>query len=156
MPKKPNRIGIIGVGNPLMGDDGVGIAVVELLRGESLPENVSIIDIGTGGTSLLHALAKLDAAIIVDAVDFGGAHGETRCFSPEEIESIKCVSGLSTHESDLLKIIKLSKELDECPETVMIFAIQPADMAPSTGLSISLQRVLSKFVKDVREICKKV
>ncbi|MDI6689944.1 MAG: hydrogenase maturation protease [Actinomycetota bacterium] len=61
----------MGVGNSLMGDDGVGIAVLALLKNETLPENVCIIDIGMSSLSLLHALTELDAAIIVDAVDFG-------------------------------------------------------------------------------------
>jgi len=150
--KKDPQIGVIGVGNVLVGDDGVGIAVVELLRSGSLPKNVSIIDMGTGGLGLIHALAKLDVAIIVDAVDFGGCPGETRCFSPGDVRSLKESTGLSTHECDLLNAIELSKELGELPETILIFAIQPAKMGSGTGLSPLLKSRLPEFAKEVRHM----
>ncbi|MDI6821611.1 MAG: hydrogenase maturation protease [Actinomycetota bacterium] len=154
--KKPKRIGIIGVGNSLMGDDGVGIAVLALLKNETLPENVFIIDIGMSSLNLLHALTELDAAIIVDAVDFGGSPGEKRCFSPENIKSIKRSSGQSTHEYDLLNMIELSNKLGECPETVIIFAIQPANLFPSMELSSTLKMILPNLVKDILEIIRHV
>ena len=147
------RIGIIGVGNSFMRDDGIGSAVLKLLMDEPLPDDVGLIDIGTSGFSLLHALAKIDTtAVIVDAVDFGGAVAETRCFSPEDIESVKESSGLSSHESDLPKMIELSKKLGECPKTIMIFAIQPESMTPSMKLSSPLKMKLPEFVKNILAI----
>ena len=149
------RVGIIGAGNSFMGDDGVGTAVLKLLMNEPIPEDVGLIDIGTSGLNLLHSLAKIsDTAVIVDAVDFGGAVAETRCFSLEDIKSIKQSPGLSSHECDLLKMIELSKKLGECPKTIMIFAIQPASMAPSMKLSPLLKMKLPEFAKDVIEIIK--
>jgi len=136
-----------------MGDDGVGTAVLKLLMDETIPEDVGLIDIGTSGLNLLHTLAKIsDTAVIVDAVDFGGAVAETRCFSLEDIKSIKQSPGLSSHECDLLKMIELSKKLGECPKTVLIFAIQPASMTPSMKLSPPLKIKLPEFVKDILEI----
>jgi len=155
-PKKSNRIGIIGAGNVLMGDDGVGIAVLELLKNEAIPENISIIDAGTGGLSLLHALAKLESAIIVDAVDFGGAPGETRRFTPEDASTMKVCPGVSTHESDLLKILKLSDNLGECPETVIIYAIQPSNVSPSMELSQSIKTKLPEIVEDILETIRSI
>ncbi len=136
-----------------MRDDGIGTAVLKLLMDEPLPDDVGLIDIGTSGFSLLHALAKIDTtAVIVDAVDFGGTVAETCCFSPEDIESIKKNSGLSSHESDLLKMIELSRKLGECPRTIMVFAIQPASMAPSMKLSPRLKMRVPKFAKDILAI----
>lgn len=147
------RVGIIGAGNSFMGDDGVGTAVLKLLMDETMPEDVVLIDIGTSGLNVLHALAKIsDTAVIIDAVDFGGAAAETRCFNPEDIKSIKQSSGLSSHECDLLRMIELSKKLGECPENILIFAIQPASMTPSMNLSSSLKIKLPEFAKDILEI----
>ena len=147
------RVGIIGAGNSFMGDDGVGTAVLKLLMDEPIPEDVGLIDIGTSGLNLLHFLAKIsDTAVIVDAVDFGGSVAETRCFSLEDIKSIKQSPGLSSHECDLLKMIELSKKLGECPKTVLIFAIQPASMTPSMKLSSPLKMKLPEFVKNILEI----
>jgi len=69
---------VIGIGNPLMRDDGAGLSVIDLLSRE--PKNVAIVDAGTGGMMLLHILPDLDVAVIVDAVDFGGKPGEIRTF----------------------------------------------------------------------------
>ena len=156
MPDVNKRIGIIGVGNIFMGDDGVGAAVLELLKNESLPENVTAINRGTSGMSLLHTLAGLDAAIIVDAVDFGGSPGEACCFTPEDVKSTKQVSGLSTHECDLLNVIELSGKLVERPETIIIFGIQPATMISSKELSPSLKKKLPELVKDILGIIHRI
>ena len=149
--QKIRKVGVIGVGNTLMGDDGVGDAVLKSLRNKDLPENVTLIDIGASGLNLLHVLAKLDVAIIVDATDFGGHPGETRCFMPGDLRSLKR-TGLSTHECDLLNVIELSKELDELPETILIFAIQPSTMGPDMGLSLPLKSKLPEFAKEVRHM----
>ncbi len=136
-----------------MGDDGVGTAVLKLLMNETIPEDVALIDIGTSGLNLLHALAKIyDTAVLVDAVDFGGSVAETRCFSPEEIKSIKESPGLSSHECDLLKMIELSKKLGECPKAIMVFAIQPASMTLSMKLSPWLTMKLPEFVQNILAI----
>ena len=56
------------------------------------------------------------------------------------------------HECDLLNVIELSKKLGECPEKILIFAIQSARMAPSMKLSPPLKMKLPEFAKDVLEI----
>ncbi|PKP54569.1 MAG: hydrogenase maturation protease [Candidatus Altiarchaeales archaeon HGW-Altiarchaeales-3] len=146
------RISIIGIGNIFMGDDGVGASVLELLKNESLPGNVSIINKGTRGLSLIHTLAEFDIAIIIDAVDFGGKPGETCCFTPGDVKSTKQISGLSTHECDLLTVIELSKKLDECPGKIIIMGIQPSSMAPTGELSPSIKMKLHEIVKSVMEV----
>lgn len=150
--KKLRRISIIGIGNAIMGDDGIGIAILEALRRKSLPENVSIIDIGTNIPNMLHILREFDVAIIVDCVDFGGFPGETLWFNPEEIMSVKHFHSLSTHEGSLLNIIKTSKKLGKCAEVILIFAIQPESIVPSMELSTSLKMKLSKFTNDIIKV----
>ena len=153
---KPNKIGIIGVGNTFMGDDGIGCAVVEKLKKKPLPKNISVIDIGASIWNLLHISSKLDIIIIVDAVDFGGVPGETRCFSPEDIDSLRYTHGLSTHESNLLDIIKISRELSENPKKIVIFGIQPATIVPSTELSLALKTKLPKITMEILEILRHI
>ena len=149
MPEKNKRTGVIGVGNVFMGDDSVGVEVLELLKNESLPENVILINNETRGMSLLHTLAKLDAAVIVDAVDFGGSPGEACCFTPKDVKSEKQVRGLSTHECDLLNVIELSNKLGELPETIIIFGIQPETMTYPGDLSPLLKKKLPGLVNDI-------
>ncbi len=136
-----------------MCDDGIGTAVLKLLMDEPMPDDVGLIDIGISGFRILHALARIDTtAVIVDAVDFGGAVAETRCFGLEDIESIREDSELSSHESDLPKMIELSRKLGECPKTIMVYAIQPASIDPSMKLSPRLKMKLPEFAKDILAI----
>jgi len=142
------EIGVIGIGNPLRRDDGIGIILLEKLieRKDELPDGIEFIDGGTGGMNLLHLLAHFDIAIILDAVNFDGHHGESRLFRLDEIHSQKISLGISTHESDLLKVIQLSKELEECPDELFIFGIQPKDTSFGSGLSSELQHNIESLL----------
>ena len=85
------RLAVIGVGNPLVADEGVGIAVIEELGKRDLPDSVELVDAGSAGMSLLHIIKDYDAVIIIDAADFGGEPGEVRTFTPDEVRSVKAM-----------------------------------------------------------------
>ena len=108
---------IIGIGNPLMGDDGAGIATLDLLkeRKADLPADLDYIEMGTGGINLVHVLADYDKVVILDAGQFGGAPGEVRKFQPEDVHSIK-TQGYSLHDWDLFTSLEISKRMGELPE----------------------------------------
>ncbi|MDO9537239.1 MAG: hydrogenase maturation protease, partial [Thermoplasmata archaeon] len=127
-----SRVAVIGIGNILMSDDGAGVRVLDLLQ--SLPPGVSIIELATGGMTLLHQFDGLDMVIIVDAVDFDGKPGEVRVFKPEDVTSIKTV-GYSLHDLDILKVLELAEKLGTLPKEVFIAAIQPASLEMSEFLS---------------------
>jgi hydrogenase maturation protease len=150
--RKANKIGILGAGNPLMGDDGVGVAVAKLLEDKSIPGNVNIIDIGTGGFNLVHLLNDFDVAIIVDAVDFGGRVGESCCFSPEDVRSAQQNTGLATHQGNLLDAIELFKSFNSSSKIIKIFAIQPGIVSPSMKLSESLVKRMPEYLNDVMKL----
>ena len=75
---------IVGFGNPLRGDDGVGLAVLRLLESGTVPEGVRCADVGIGGVALVHELqAGWDRLVIIDAVQRGGAPGTIYVLSPQ-------------------------------------------------------------------------
>ena len=82
-----NQKAIIGIGNPLRCDDGIGIFLIEKLREnkECVPSDIDIIDGATAGMNLLHILSRYKKIIIVDAVDFKGRSGECRFFNSDEV-----------------------------------------------------------------------
>lgn len=147
-----NSIGIIGVGNPLRKDDGIGIVLLDYIRKESerLPETVSFVDGGTGGMNLLHLLNRFDLVIFLDAVNFNGVPGETRFFSFDEIISQKEISMVSTHNADIFQIIKLSQELKECPDQIFVFGVQPADVSFGEGLTDMIQNKIDDIVTTMK------
>jgi hydrogenase maturation protease len=146
------KAGIIGVGNPLRRDDGIGIVLLEKIieKKNDLPEGIEYIDGGTGGMNLLHILALFDVALIIDAVNFNGRPGESKLFKSEDICSKKSSINMSTHETDILKIINLSKELGEAPNNLFVFGVQPKDTSHGDDLSPELQKAVSSLTLSLQ------
>jgi hydrogenase maturation protease len=146
------KIGVIGLGNPLRRDDGIGILLLERVRTQKKYEKkIECIDGGTGGMAVLHVLARFDTVLIIDAVDFHGRHGEVRLFSFEDIQTLNTTGRLSTHDVDFLQVLRLSQDLHELPSNLMIFGIQPHDVSPGSGLSNVLQSALDDIYKKLSE-----
>jgi len=154
------KIGIIGIGNLLRKDDGVGIVLLELLvkRKKEFPKNIEFINGGTGGMNLLHLLAQFDTVLLIDAVDFKGRPGEARVFSLKDIQSQKKPVMMSTHDPDFLNLLRLSQALKELPETLVIFGVQPRDVSHGMGLSKEIETVIDhlflKLQKEIRDFFK--
>jgi len=154
------KIGIIGIGNLLRKDDGVGIVLLELLvkRKKEFPKNIEFIDGGTGGMNLLHLLAQFDTVLLIDAVDFKGRPGEARVFSLKDIQSQKKPVMMSTHDPDFLNLLRLSQAFKELPETLVIFGVQPRDVSHGMGLSKEIETVIDhlflKLQKEIRDFFK--
>jgi hydrogenase maturation protease len=154
------KIGIIGIGNLLRKDDGVGIVLLERLQKQKkeLPKNIEFIDGGTGGMNLLHLLAQFDIVLLIDAVDFKARPGQARVFSLKDIQSQKKPVMMSTHDSDFLNLLRLSQELKELPETLVIFGVQPRDISHGMGLSKEIETVLDglflKLQKELQDFVK--
>lgn len=145
-----SRIAIIGIGNPLMSDDGAGVAVLDILR-DSVPAGVEIIELGSGGLTLLHRMEGFDSVVLADAVDFGGEPGEVRVFSPDDVNSVKTV-GYSLHDVDILKVIELARKMGHCPERIMIAAIQPVNLDHSAEMTSAVRDNLEVLAGKIREL----
>lgn len=152
------KIGVIGIGNPLRRDDGIGIILLEKLREnkEAFPDTIEFVDGGTGGMNLLHDLSRFDKILFIDAVRFGGKAGESKLFSYHEVISTKQPMTLSTHGDDLLAIIKLSEELGEKPHSISFFGIQPNDTSVGTTLSPELAQNIDVLVTTLTQTIKRL
>lgn len=146
-----SRTVVFGIGNTLMADDGAGVRVLELLT--DLPGNVELVEMATGGMSLLHHFDGVDKAIIVDAVDFGGDPGKVRIFQPGDVDSIKTV-GYSLHDLDILKVLDLAKQMGTLPKEIFIAAIQPARLEMGEGLSPEVEAALPELAAQIKSLLK--
>lgn len=152
------KIGVIGIGNPLRQDDGIGIVLLERLveMKDDLPDDIEYIDGGTGGMNLLHLLARFDIVFLIDAVNFGGPIGESKLFKSEDVYSKKIQIRISTHNTDFLKIIQLSTELGENPDELFVFGVQPKDISHGSSLSPELQQkiglLLDNLISELKPI----
>lgn len=135
------RVGVIGLGNPLRGDDGIGIVLLHRLQAKKKPSwhEIEFVDGGTGGLSLVHDLARFTHVLIIDAVDFQGVPGEYHIFAATDfLGSNKPPKSVSTHEPGLAEVLRLASELHSLPGIVKVFGVQPAEMTYRSGLSTAV------------------
>jgi hydrogenase maturation protease len=81
----------------------------------------------------------------------GEAPGSMKRFSPDDAVSRKEMKGISVHESDLLAILKMSRELGELPDPTIVLAIEPLEVKPGDALSPLLSSRLEDYVRSVAQ-----
>lgn len=148
-------IAIIGVGNYLMGDEGVGIHAIEYLRTFKWPDDVEIIDGGTPGVSLLHLIEGRKLAIVIDCADFGGKPGEVRTFNPDDLVRYE-QSEASLHATDLLSALELARKTGHYPEKITIVGIQPKKIAMGPALSAECKEALAMLPTVLEKLSGKI
>jgi hydrogenase maturation protease len=142
---------LVGVGTYAMGDDGIGLRIVEEIARRGLATDFEAVDLSGSGFGLLDCFtADTEGILIVDAVRMGAAPGAHRLFAPDDVESRKVLAGISTHEGDLLQVIELGRSLG-CPvPPIRILGIEPAVVAPGMELSPVLAARLDAYVAAAR------
>lgn len=151
---KQHDLLILGVGNPLMGDDGAGIKAVELLEARDLPGDVLVKEAGTPGWGLATWLEGFTTVILVDAVQMGLPPGTWRRFQPEEVQILMQDQAFSLHEPDLACGLALAEALDALPERLIIYGIEPAQTTPGMPLSPQVLNNLPEMVDKIVEEAK--
>jgi hydrogenase maturation protease len=142
---------VLGLGNPLMADEGIGVYLIERLTGlaERYPD-VEFLDAGTGGMSVLHLIEGRTRAIFIDCAFMDEAPGTLRRFTPEEVRSTKVLAHQSLHEADLMGILTLAERLGQCPEQIVIFGIQPEEVEMRQSLSPLLLEKVDAYLAAIR------
>ena len=141
---------VIGFGNPLRGDDGIVLSLFECLQQRQLPEDVEMIDLGAPGFRLLHVLEDVERAVIVDAVRFGGDPGDAVVFTTDEARSLQSVR--TTHGADVFELLELSERLEEQPDSVLVFGIEPADTSVGTDVSPRIKERIPDLADELHEV----
>jgi hydrogenase maturation protease len=147
MKMEEKQIIILGVGNLLFTDEGVGIRVAEALQDRyEFPQNVRVVDGGTLGLNLLGVISEADHLIVVDAVRQGGEPGSLYRLSEEEIpKRIRAKNSL--HQVEFLEALTCCQALDKVPETVIV-GVEPEDI---TTMSLVLTPTVGSRVDKLVE-----
>ncbi len=143
---------VLGLGNPLRGDDGVGTAVVAALRSRTdLPAGVELLDGGAPGLETALLLQDYQRVIIVDAADMQLKPGEWRQFFWDAaLVSDKSNRMLGTlHDAGLAEALALADALNILPPTVLIMGIQPQKIGWEQGLSPDVLRSLPEVCQSI-------
>lgn len=145
-----NETIVLGLGNPLMSDEGVGGFIIDkLLEKKESYSKVDFIDAGTGGMAILRLIADRKKVIIVDCAYMGKTPGTMVKFGPEEVQSVKKLLHYSLHEVDIMKVIELADQLDQCPDEIVIFGIEPEKIEFREGLSPTLQKKTDEYIETI-------
>jgi hydrogenase maturation protease len=133
---KEKKIGILGIGNLLMRDDGFGVQCIEqLIQNYEFPENLTALDGGTAGIMLAPFIEGVDSLYILDSVDIEDEPGSIHCFSDSDVQSGDIQTRMSPHQVGLLEILELCKLRGKAPELVEMITVVPEDLTLGLGLS---------------------
>lgn len=140
---------VIGLGNSLMGDDGVGITALSLLRDRwEFEPYVEMVDGGTWGMNLLPFVEQADRLILIDAIHAGTAAGTIVVLEREELPRFFGTK-ISPHQIDLKEVLALAELRGTLPEHTIAIGMEPERVELSTELSPSLRRRTDALVERV-------
>ena len=145
------RIAVLGIGNLLLSDDGVGVHVIKRLQEEYVfPESVELIDGGTKGLDLLPLLENKDKLLIVDAANFRKEPGTIDTVEGDKIPAFLS-SKLSVHQIGLPDTLFAAKLMDITPAEMSLIGIQPKSMETGIELSEDIRDKMEPLIKKVLE-----
>ncbi len=131
-----------------MGDDGLGVRVVEELKKRRLPKNVDVVDGGTLSFQLLNFFDEYDKIIIVDAVSFGKKPGRVYRFRLEDILKFMDRRIASIHDFDVFSVVGIVRNFSDVPEVVVI-GVEVQSIREGIGLSDAVETSIPKVVKKI-------
>ena len=151
MRTNPNKVVVLGIGNLLLKDEGIGVHIAQALQEAPLPNNVEleVLDGGTLPDASL-SFGEVDKLIVVDAVQAGGEPGAIYRFRPEDIKTDDRVL-TSLHQVSLLENLWMMERFGQKSEDVVIIGIEPKDMNWGLELSTKLQQRIPQIIKVVLE-----
>jgi hydrogenase maturation protease len=140
---------VLGLGNTLLEDDGVGgAAIARLLDHYEVPDGVRVLDGGTLGLSLLPYLEDADAVILVDAIRADAAPGTLVRLEGDEVAPA-VATRLSVHQVGVADLLDGARWLDRYPSHVVLLGIVPGSMRLSTVLTPHVEASVPELVDCV-------
>ncbi|RMF84603.1 MAG: HyaD/HybD family hydrogenase maturation endopeptidase, partial [Nitrospirae bacterium] len=127
---------VLGLGNPLWGDEGFGVRAAEGLHAAyELPPGVELVDGGTQGFALLPWVARAERLLILDAVDFGLAPGSLRLVRGEGVPRYLGARKVSMHQTGFQEVLAVASLAGELPAELALVGVQPARLDFGAPLS---------------------
>lgn len=137
------EIGILGVGNLLLADEGFGIHFIKRLQDDYIfPPNVELLDGGTAGIMLSPYMETKDILFVIDVVNLKDEPGSIHLYSDQDIRSGNIQVKMSPHQVGLLEILDLCRLRGHAPERTEMITVVPDDLSTRIGLSAKLAPAL--------------
>ncbi len=151
-----NKILLLGLGNVLLNDEGIGVRAVEKLDKSDLPENVDVLDGGTGGFVLLSLFHEYNVIVIIDAALGDEKPGTINVLEPRFAADFP--KSLSTHELGMKDMIESAMLLEKVPKLYLIAVTinpeQDMDMKVTESIEALIPEIHSTIFKIINKINK--
>lgn len=145
---------ILGIGNYLMGDEGLGVHFIQQLEKENLPEGIDLLDGGTAGFQLMEYLEKYPIVIMVDATLDQHSVGTIRLIEPKFSQDFP--KAMSTHEIGLKDLVESLSLMGKLPK-IYLFVVTVADIAHlHVGLSPAVTRAMGDLKTRVLSLAEEI
>jgi hydrogenase maturation protease len=140
---------VIGVGSPLMGDDGLGLVALEVLREQwEFSPYVELLDGGTWGMNLLPFIESARRVLIIDAVHAGSDAGEFIRLEKADIPRFFAMK-LSPHQIDLKEVLALAELRGNLPQQTVVLGLEPDVVEMSATLSQTVADRIPGLVEEI-------
>ena len=144
---------VLGLGNPVLTDGGIGVAVARVLAPRLAGTGVTVTESAWGGMRFLDLLTGYDRAVLVDAIQWRhGRVGTVYCLTPEE--AIPTVRAVGYHDVSLGQALELGARLGmPLPKAIVVFAVEVADTTTvREGLSPAVAAAVPEVVREVEDL----
>jgi hydrogenase maturation protease len=136
MTNHSKKIGVLGIGNLLLGDEGFGVHVIRYLENHwRFPQEVYLLDGGTAGIYMAPFIEDVDRLIVVDVLAGDGPAGTICRFDGEELRGANVQLRMSPHQLGLLEVLEICRLRERAPEQVQFIGVVPARI--ETGMELS-------------------
>ncbi len=154
MTNKAEKVLILGVGNILLDDEGIGVHVIKYLEGQDMPSHISLLDGGTGGFYILSVFEEFQNIIMIDATIDGKKPGTLTLLEPKFASDFP--TALSSHDIGLKDLIESAVLLEHLPKiyliTVSILREQDMNMELSAEIKKTIPAIRQFILKILRQI----
>ena len=140
---------VIGVGNRILSDEGLGVHVIErLLAGYQIPEDVLLLDGGTLGLDLLYYLQGVENLLLIDAVEMRKEAGTLIRMVNNEVPAFLSMK-MSPHQVGIPDMLAVAKMKDLYPQNVILWGVEPDSLELGMELSPTVEAILPTLIDEV-------
>ena len=144
---------VLGIGNTLLTDEGVGVRVIERLGEASLPEDVELLDGGTLSFTLAGPIEEADALVVVDAANLKSPPGEMQVFEGQAMDAFLMSNRkTSVHEVGLTDLRAIALLAGHWPERRALVAIQPERVDWGEAPTPAVAQAIPLAVQTVQDL----
>lgn len=145
-----NKILVLGIGNYLMGDEGIGVHIANRLQEQSLLPNVEIVDGGTGGFHLLGYFENYETIVLVDATLDNNPNGTIRLIKPRFAQDFP--KAMSTHDIGLKDMVCSLQLLGKIP-TIYLFVVS-IESLQQQGIELTpeIENIVPELIEKITEL----